>query len=187
MDPIQTKQNQEVQNAQTTALPNTMQQIGEVELSLNVFEYAPHERSTRWVYMMIGTAIVLAIGFIFFEGISSFSFIAALIALMVVYYQIHGSSSPNDMMDVSLTNFGIMNGNRFTPYSEVIFYYIHSFPTHNTLNFAVKGTRKIDQVIYLPKEIDFTGIRETLKNHEIAENFEIKENILDYLIRLLKL
>ncbi len=185
MDNIQPQENQIPQSQ--NQIPTTPIQIGDIELPLHVYEYAPHERSNQWVYIMVAVAIVLAIGFIFFEGIGAFSFIAALIALIVVYYQIHSKSSPKDMMDVSLTNFGVVIGGRFTPYTEINFYYIHSFPTHNTLNFSLKNNRKLDLVVFLPKEIEFIQIRQTLKTHKITENFEVKESPLDYLIRLLKL
>ena len=87
---------------------------GETLMSWKTLEFERHERSRGWYFWMAAITVAL-VGWSFWTGNVLFSLIIIMAAILIF---ILGEKKPR-MMDFSVTNLGIVFGEKFFPYKDI--------------------------------------------------------------------
>lgn len=104
---------------------------GEVDFSWDFPEYITHDRSLPW-YVLSSLVVVGLFAFSLITGNILFAIIIILATIITVYI---GRRQPR-IMNIKLTEEGIVVENRFYPYSEIKnFWIVHEMPNIRKLYF----------------------------------------------------
>ncbi|PIT87641.1 MAG: hypothetical protein COU31_01660 [Candidatus Magasanikbacteria bacterium CG10_big_fil_rev_8_21_14_0_10_40_10] len=156
--------------------------VGEIKFNWKIREYEKVDRDQRWLIVML----VLA-GLLVFFGLWSQNYLfVLLIVLFGIIMWLHTKQDPLEI-DFSITQTGIMIGDKFYRFSEIKdFWLIYNPPEVKTLYLGFN--RAFAHRLHIPLlDVDPQPIREYL-NQFLEENMEEEEEPLsDKLARVFRL
>jgi len=135
---------------------------GDEIMSWKVPEYEKHERSTGW-YIISSIVALLLLLYSFFSGNFLFAVIVIIAAIVII---LHDGSHP-DLIEVSLTDEGVIVGKKFYDYDELKDFSVIYKPRQEIKNLYFEFKSAVRPRLSLP-----LGKMNPLK---------IRENLLKYL------
>lgn len=143
--------------------------IGEIEHQWTVKEFEKHHRPPAW-YIVMGTFLALFVLFGVFSGNFLFSLVIVLAAIILF---IQGKQDPIDV-SFAITTLGVIVGNRFYPYTELIDFYIVYEPPEVKMLF-LETRSPVRPLLRVPlNENNPIQVRRTLRQY-LQENLEKEE------------
>lgn len=140
---------------------------GNIAFSWRVPEYEKHERGKKW-YITAACAGLLLLAFAFFSKNYLFIFIILIAAMVII---IHDGNEP-DLVDIHITDEGVIVGKNFYDYDEFKNFAIVYKPRINVKNLYFEYKSVVRQRLSIPlMDMNPLPIREKLKKN-LAENSE---------------
>lgn len=163
-----------------------LKETGEIEYAMEVYEYAPYNRNPLWGKLMVLLIILLSALAFWIDGWGSVSMVIAFGVLAYVYLKTHGSTDSATLVKAGIAKYGLLFAGKMYAYEQMEGYYFLFFPEYITVNFQIRGRLSSIVTIYLQKDEDIEELRSHLRG-KVKEQFEVKENPVLKLIRLLQL
>lgn len=179
-------QSQAPENAPSQAGKQQLKETGEIEHVIDVYEYAPYNRNRLWGKLMVLLIILLSALAFWLDGWGSVTMVLAFGVLAFVYLKTHKSTSSSTLVRAGIAKYGLLFAGKMYSYDQMIGYYFLFFPDYITLSFQIRGRLSSIVTLYLRTDEDVEEIRSHLKG-KVKEEFEMKENPVQQLIRLLQL
>lgn len=156
---------------------------GNIAFSWQVPEYEKHERNRNW-YILATCAGLLLLLFAFLSKNYLFVFFIIIAALVIM---LHDSSEP-DLVDIRITDEGIIVGKNFYDYDELKNFAIVYKPGRKIKNLYFEFKSSIKQRLSIPlMDMNPLPIREKLKKN-LPENLERTDlSLSESLARFFKL
>ncbi len=173
-------------NTQTPSTAQAVQETGDIEYLMDVYEYAPYQRSAYWTKLMILIILLLSALAFWIDGWGSVTMLFAFIVLAAIYLKTHQNSDSSSLVKAAVAKYGLLFGGKMYPYAKMSGYYFLFFPEYITLNCHMEGKFSGLVTIYLRKDEDVEQLRNALQG-KVSEEFDVKENPVQKLIRLLQL
>lgn len=155
---------------------------GEAIISWQIPEYRRYERGKTW-YLVAGLILLFLVGYAVLTQNFLFALMVILFAVIVFLSHVRAPQ----MLDLVITNAGVLVNRRFYPYTDLGSYWIISQPPFtNNLYFDFQRSGRQPLSIALdgqnPEEV-----REALANFLVEDGEKKEEPLADLLWRMLKL
>jgi hypothetical protein len=143
--------------------------LGDVLYEWTIQEYEQYARNVWWYIVMITAGLVLVL-----YGIFSGNFLFSLIIVLFAIIMFLQSHQTPPQVAFQITEFGIVVGNRFYKYSELINFYIIYNPPH-TKSLFVETKSNFKPLLRIPLlDINPIEVRHTLREY-LEEDLEKEE------------
>lgn len=179
-------ENKTIDESTVTASVQQLKETGEIEYMLDVYEYAPYDRNPLWGKLMLLLIILLSALAFWLDGWGSVTMVIAFGVLGYVYLKTHKATDSQTLVRAGIAKYGLLFGGKMYSYEQMTGYYFLFFPGYITMNFQIQGKLSSIITLYLRSNEDLETIRSYM-TEKVKEEFEMKENPVQKLIRLLQL
>jgi hypothetical protein len=163
---------------------NETENVGNVMYEWTFNEYEKYARGRTW-YIVAGIVGVLLLAYALISGVNSFALIIVLFGIVLYLHEIQ---EPMEMR-FAVTDTGVILGNKFYKYSELVSFWIIYYPEEGrpknlyfALNNAIKHRFHVPLLDYDPRPI-----RDFLRQFLMEDLEQEEEPLSEKMARLLKI